>query len=496
MDDFCWVGADGALHSGSAGELMHAFLAGTLPGEHPVWHQGWSEWVLLADVIAERRLEPAPDTLRAPAPFSDPDATFEDVTQPLRRVSLAPPTLRSEPPPAHASLPPGGTAHTLPPPPARSASSLRWPAMVGAGLAAIGALAATAMLFTATEGARQALGRGLVPAARSPAALAARPALAPARGCSTRGAPLEVSARVAPGASLHLDQAGGGRFAVGVTSTARTGYGLTLALEPLAVEQRSLLADPIQVAGIVPEGTGFHVDRFSRRVHAEEPFSLGMTPAGFSRIGDDGSQTTLWPGQSSAVISRPVVARVGDAGFAVAFRRGDSDSGVIRMGWLDGRGQRRSELGMLSVASGLLDAPALAANAGGVLLAYAVRHPPDAPWGIELSPAKTGELPAATLRFGGGDPEVDQQRPALAALPEGRWFLAWVEGDRVSGRRIRGRILGADLAPVGAPLELASTPSSVGALAIHAEGAELVVLFTERVRRQSEVLRAVRATCR
>lgn len=493
MDDFCWVGADGALHSGSAGELMHAFLAGTLPREHPVWHQGWSEWVLLADVIAERRLEPAPDTLREPAPFSDPDATFEDVTQPLRRVSLAPPTLRSEPPPAHASLPPGGTAHTLPPPPERSAPGLRWPAMLGAGLAVIGALAATALLFTATEGAQQALGRGLIPATPSPAA--APPGLAPAYGCSTRGAPIEVSARVAPGASLHLAQAGSGRFALGVTSTAKTGYGLTLALEPLAVEQRTLLADPIQVAGIVPEGAGFYVDRFSRRVHAEEPFSLGMTPAGFSRLSDDGSQTTLWSGQASAVISRPVVARAGDAGFAVAFRRGDADSGVIRMGWLDRRGERRSELGMLSVASGVLDAPALAARAGGVLLAYAVRQPNDAPWGIELSPATTGELPAATLRFGGGDPEMDQQRPALAALPRDRWFLAWVEGDRASGRRIRGRILGADLASVGAPVELASTPSYVGSLAVHADGPELAVLFTERVRRQSEVLRAVRATC-
>lgn len=514
--DFCWVGADGALHSGTAGELMHAFLSGELPARHPVWRQGWGEWVLLSEALSARLLEPEPEpepTLREPAPFSerdslptlplseptlvdvmDPDATFEDVTQPLRRVSLTPPTLRSEPPPRPLplpSLPPGGLTHSVPPAPAAS-STLRRSVLAGVGLALAGAAAASAILLSAapatpTQRLRHSGAR--LPARSVPAASTA----AVATSCSLGGAPLELSGRVAPGASLHLASAGQGRVALGVTSSERSGFGITLALDPLRVEQRQTFHDAVHLAGLVPAGESFSVDRFTRRVAS---FSVGMTPSGFSRITDAGAQATIWPGQAAQAISRPVVVPAGSAGFAVAFRRGDQASGTVRMGWLDAQGEKRSELGALSVASGVLDAPSLALSDDRALLAFAVRQPADAPWGIELGVAKTGELPASTLRFSGGDPSRDQQRPAVVALPGGRWLLAWAEGDRASGRRVRAQVLGAGLAPVGRPVELASTARWVGAVAAHAEGGQVLVLFSERARRQSEVLSAVRLSCR
>ena len=509
--DFCWVGADGALHSGDAGDLMHAFLAGALPARHPVWRQGWSEWMLLVDAIADRRLEVAdapterdPDTLPASGPtlvdvvapsLPDPDSTFEDVTQPLPRFSLAPPTLRSGLPPPAESLPPTGMALTLPPPARAPARRLRTPVLLGVGLALAGGVASLFILWSATgEQANVALKRGTP---RPPALVAtAAPAAATIESCSAQGTSVDVSERVAPGTTLHLSGAGAGRVAVGVTSTEKSGLGLVLALDPLAVEARSVLADPVHVAGVVPDGSKFSTDRWTRRVHAEGSFSLGMTPSGFSRIADDGSQATLWPGQSSAVISRPVVESAGPAGLAVAFRRGADGAATIRVGWLSPRGERSSELGTLSVASGTVDTPTLAVNGGRMVVAYAARQPLESPWGIELGAARTGELPVATQRFSGGDPRKDQQRPALSPLPGGRWLLAWAEGDRASGRRIRAQLLDASLAPLGATLDVARPTSWVGALGVHTEAAEGLVLFTERAHRQSEVLRAVRVLCR
>lgn len=490
--DFCWVGADGALHSGSADELMRAYVAGLLPLRHPVWRQGWTEWLELADVLAERRLE-APDTEREPEPLTepvltlvrpllDPDATAEELTQPLRPVfAFKPPC---------ASLPAGGVARTLPPPVQRPRKR-RSLALLGVALALTGAATALAIVLWATDRAAVAtLGRARV-ALPSPAAFAP----AEAGGCVVEGAPELLSERVAPGASLHLAGVNGGRVALGVTSTPKSGFGYVVALAPLAVVERQLFSDPVHLAGVVPGPGGFGLDRFTRRVNGERSFALGMTPAGFSRIDEDGTQTTLWSGESREVISRPVLARSGDR-WAVAFRRGDDSRAAVRLGFLDARGERLSELGTLTVASGSLEGPTLAANARRFVVAHSVRQPLESPWAIEVGTAKAGELPATTLRFSGGDSTRDQRRPALAPLPNGRWLLVWAEGDRQSGRRLRAHVLDEALALEGKAIELAAVSDWVGSVAAEIQGDRVLVAFTERARPESETLRAVVMKCR
>ncbi len=492
--DFSWVGADGTLHSGSAQELMRAFVAGSVPAKNPVWRQGWSEWVLLSDALAERLLDAeaegpptVPESAAVPtSPMIDPDATCEELTQPLYQlVRAAPPPPRPVPP----SLPLGGTTHTVPPPVKRP--SLRTPMLVGAMLGLIGAVAAAGIVVSA---AADAPARALQRAGAPKLGLRATPSPATAAGCALGARPVEIAPRVAWEPSLHAATLPDQRVAIGVTATEKTGFGLTLAIDPLKVEKSDLLADARHVAGVVPSRAGaFTLDRFTRSVPDADGFSLGMTPAGFTRIGVDGAQSTLWPGQAREIISRPAVVRAPDDNLAVAFRRGDADRGVVRFGWLDAHGRKKSELGLLSVASGVIAEPTLAVAADRVVVAYAARQPADAPWSIELASAQLGELPASTRRFGG---EASRDRPAVAPLPGGRWLLAWVEGDRENGRRVRAQALAASLTAEGPVVEIAATPDPVGALVLHAAGPAVLVLFSERRHRQTEVLQAARISCR
>lgn len=493
--DFSWVGADGSLHSGSAGELMRAFDAGAVPAKNPVWRQGWSEWVAMGDALAERLIEDdlegpptTPDVDAVPtSPMIDPDATCEELTQPLYQlVTVAP---RPTPPrAAPTALPLGGTTHTVPPPVKRQ--SLRAPVLIGAAFGAIGAMVAAGIVASAAaEAPSPALRRAAAPKVSLPTASPTA-----ARGCALTARPTELAPRVARTPALHVVTLSDQRVALGVTATEKTGLGLTLALDPLKVEKSELLADPRHVAGVVPSAAGaFTVDRFTRRAAGSAAFSLGMTPAGFTRIADDGAQSTIWPGQAREIISRPAVVTAPDASLAVAFRRGDDDRGVVRFGWLDAQGGKKSALGLLSVASGVVGEPTLAVTDDRAVVAYAARQPADAPWSIELASAKLGELPASTLRFG---TEASRDRPALAALPGSGWLLAWVEGDRQSGRRVRAQRLTRALAPDGAVIDIGESPHPVGALALHAIGGQVLVLLAERRHRQTEVLQAARIFCR
>ncbi len=307
--NFCWVGADGTLHSGSAQELMRAFVAGALPARHPVWRHGWSEWVLLEDVLAERRLEfevDAPPTERdfesvPTSPIIDPDVTAEDLTRPLRAVTPTPPTLFSQHPPEASQLPPmGGTARTVPP--ALHRRGVHVPALIGASVGLIGAIAAAGIVGSATVDSH---GRALRRAAVS-VQLPARASSPRDFACSLDGDAMVVAPRITRGASLHAATVTERSVAVGVNATEKTGLGITLRLGPLSLERTEVVADPLHVAGVVPSTTGqFSVDRFTRRAPGREPFSLGMTPSGFTRIGEDGGQTTIWPGEAREVIPAP-----------------------------------------------------------------------------------------------------------------------------------------------------------------------------------------------
>jgi hypothetical protein len=537
--DFCWVGADGALHSGTERDLMQAFLAGQLPAEHPVWRQGWSEWIPLFDALSQRRIEqgsvesePAPTEPRPPhfeelssqslLPVSeptwieplpiDPDATGEDLTLPrghaAQRPSAVPfpltvrslvPETDAPPPPAIFAVhpvafsePPAALTQTLPPSPR---PSLLGPLLVAAGVALVG-ITATATLFALSrepgvERARVGVALRQVPQVSegAPTTFACRKLAARQRIVERVG--LSSSLSAAPRADS---------VAIGGVSTERSGFALTLALDSLSVREQSVVTDPVHLGGVVPLARGaetsFVADRFASTLPGATGFRVGMTPSGFSRIADDGAQETLWPGGAAEVISRPSAASAPGAGIAIAFRRGNDDRASVRFCWLDEQGRTKSELGLLEVASGIVGPPSVANNGHDALIAYAVRQPAEAAWGIELGTSAVGKLPTQTLRLGAADGARDQRAPAVAALADGRWLVAWVEGDRQTGRELRARILDASLRPNGPPLVLAKTASSVESLLLVGAGERLALLYTERASRSWNELGAVAIECR
>jgi len=474
---------------------------------HPVWRQGWVEWIPLAEALPELTASSAPppsadDTVddltlpRAPsfATLLQPDS------QPTRRmkiasadrVSVAPiPLVRPRPIPS-PSEPPPGVSHTVAPPAPTRPGRLLLPAAIGSTLALAGAVAALTIV---------ALGRSAPSELqRSTSALELPPAAPVAVHsspfhCSLVGSASTVAERVQLGTPLEASATDTGRLAVGVTTTTRTGLGLIVGEGP-RVARREVVTDPIHLAAVVPtsqrDGASFGADRFSRALPGSE-LSVGMTPTGFSTIGPDGRTTTIWPGQAAQVISRPSVVRSGSS-FAVAFRRGDDDA-TVRFGWLGADGSRASGLGVLSVASGHMEAPALAAGSDEVVVGYAVRQPADAPWSIELGRASRGQLPSSTQRMTRSS-NRDQRHVGLAALPGSHWLVSWAEGDRTSGRTVRARVLDANLVPVGPELTLQALGGAVTATNATATRDGAWVLFTEQTGRAVERLWASRLTCR
>lgn len=512
--EFCWVSEDGTLQSGSRAELVAAFRSGAIPTEHPIWKQDWNEWIPLADILAARAVEsagaPIPARAIVPAPI-DPDATNEDLTQPLyhlRHRALVFPLTTPLPQPETEAAPPailpvaprmahaaGGVSRTIPP--RRPETPWRLPVIAGASFALTGAVVAATILIAASlESPHSSLRRGAVTGATLERRADVRPK---SHGCRLGAGDSLLSERVAPAAAIHVASGSGGRALVGVTSTEKSGFGLTVGLAPLSVLDRELVVDREHLAGVIPglggAGARFSADRFTRGVPSSEPFSLGMTPAGFSRMGTDGSQRTIWPGQAAQIITRPEVVDAGAAGFLVAFRRGSDESANVRLGWLTRTGEAKSELGALQVSSGLVADPTVAVNESAFAAAYATRAGADATWTIELATAPLGALPSNSVPLRAADNALDRQHPSLAPLTGGRFLLGWVEGDKAHGRELRAQVVDSTLRPEGAPLTLAKTPRYVDDVVLHRAGDQVLVLFSERVERGWAHLRAATLDC-
>lgn len=509
--EYSWVAADGALRSGDLVELASAARAGRIPPSHPVWRHGWSEWVPFADAALHLALPSATPAFQALAPL-DAETTLDDLTlprapklpaaEPAPMVgSPLPPETTPWPPDGRApSEPPPVVAPTLPPAPRAGASTAHaaWPVLVGLALA-VGGAALGAGIVASGLGAHTALARSL-PAVRAsaPLALPATELAAPVTSCRRVGSKVELSSQVRVGSPIEAAFGSDARLAVGVATGEKSGLGLALSPSPLAIVGRSRLVDATRVSAVVPstgsDGPAFVADRFARSLPGTSSLRVGMTPAGFARIGEDGATTTLWRGQAAEIISRPSVAHVPGGGWAVAFRRGEARS-TLRFGWLTADGERQSELGVVSVASGRVGIPAVAVGESRVLTAYAIQQPATAPWSIDLFDVLPGELPRNTVRLDSSSTR-DQRLPSVAPLPGGRWLVVWVEGDRRSGRNVRAMTLSRALRPDGEPVLVHADAGVVDATAAVARGGTAVVLFSERQSRARSLLSAVSLDCR
>jgi hypothetical protein len=141
----------------------------------------------------------------------------------------------------------------------------------------------------------------------------------------------------------------------------------------------------------------------------------------------------------------------------------------------------RSDLSRVGTRGSMVGAPAVAANAGVVLVAWAERQSADEPWRLRWVRFKEGEAPGPESTFApppGGHGE-QAMSPGLAVVPGGRFLLVWTEGP-ASAHEVRALTLSADGKPVGMPLSISSAGTNAGqgqaAVATNGRG---VVAFLE-----------------
>lgn len=431
------------------------------------------------DRLATRKL-PA---VRLPA--FDLGSQPDEVTIPLRPAIRRPSVRQVPPPPAlplplvlKPSVPP--VVETLPPPRSRG----KLPALLGAGLALLGALVGTTIVVLAAQHSDvPSLGAGLGQL-RLPAA-AASPALV--QSCKAAGAAKRLAPIVPPGATIDARVVDAG-LAVGIATSGKRAQGITVDPETLEQKSRELFEDPVHVGGVVPLADGtFAVDRYSVRVDARPEFSVGMTPAGFSRILPDGSQQVIWPGESTEIITRPTVLHAPGVGYVVGFRRG---SGSVRVGWISEQGEKKSELA--SYASGAVHAsePALSVSADGLVVAFS-EEDVDGDWSLHVGKSALGDLPAKTPVLSGSGAA---RTPAVAPLAGGRTLVAWTD---VAGHDlVRGQVLDAELSPVAPSMAWFDLERRADSLALESNGSRAALLLSLPATPVRSELWALPVTCK
>jgi hypothetical protein len=169
----------------------------------------------------------------------------------------------------------------------------------------------------------------------------------------------------------------------------------------------------------------------------------------------------------------------GDTTTVLSFRRG----GSIFVGSATGY-RALAPKGELSRFDGLgptIGSPAVAISDGIVMIAWADRPSPDAPWRLRLAHARAGEAAEpATFTPPPGGPGGHVMSPGLTAVPGGRFLLVWTEGP-TSKQRVRGITLSASGEPAGKALEISneSVNSGQGQAAVSAAGAKGIVAYLQ-----------------
>jgi hypothetical protein len=196
-------------------------------------------------------------------------------------------------------------------------------------------------------------------------------------------------------------------------------------------------------------------------VSAETPFIVGVEDGALvwapSR---NNAPTQLWPlAGTGPVEALRAVVLPNHQGYAVAFRQG----AAIYVGALHADKSIHGELTRISALGPAIGAPALAANADHILVAWADRPGPSAPWSVRWMTWKPGSGPSAPTLFpvppGGMGGQV--MSPALTSLAGGRFVIVWTEGDRAR-HEVRAQALDAQEQLVGTALTVSAEGVNAG----------------------------------
>lgn len=277
---------------------------------------------------------------------------------------------------------------------------------------------------------------------------------------------------------------GGSLVAVGFADSATGATGVTIDAKSLETKEPFSRAGTKNVVGVVPlvhSGTlAFEVDRQGgelaeqRTVDAKQPFVIGQTPEGFSRVVQNGRPEAIWPDAAGEKTTEPRVATVEGQGHVVTFRRGTE----IRVGWLKEDGTKKTGLSTVSAGGSRVGTPNIAAGEHGVLVSFAARESDGSPWSVRIAAGKPGALPSKAEAFSlpAGGPGGEAISPTAAALPGGRWLLQWTEG-KAGSRKVRAQTLGADLKPLGDAFTLSPENVEAGQGAIGVAGDHAVATY-------------------
>lgn len=265
------------------------------------------------------------------------------------------------------------------------------------------------------------------------------------------------------------------RLLLGFAAGATEAVGLTV--DPLTLDAAQAFSEKgeAKLSSVVPlpGGKGKAPAFVTSRIDGE---SLGGSAlqlgGGLTRIvstkrgveaGQGASTAVLWPELSGAETTPPRAEVLGDGGAALVLRRGGR-SGEVVVGLLGRDGRAAGQMTKITTDAHEFGTPAVAASDREILVSFATRKTPTAPWRIELARAPLGQRPAASRAFVPADlPEKNNMiSPTAAALPGGGWLLQWTEGGAEGKYRVRLQTLDATLAPVGAPITVGPDGANAG----------------------------------
>ncbi len=309
----------------------------------------------------------------------------------------------------------------------------------------------------------------------TPAAPTAPGALGAA--CTLAGAAHVIAPRAVVQSGVETSIVGS-QLALGFATREREGYAVAIDPSSAVAEKTVRAHTSAPIRRLVPiEGAqgleaSADVERESdflagrRTIPAQHPFDLGFGGGGLAwapyRSAEIGLVWTLEGDDPvEAIRAAPLDPGHEDSGWAIAFRRG----ATIYAGAVSG-GASLTPKGPLVKIAGLgpqAGSPAVAAQGGAILVAWADRAEPSAPWSLRWMRFSPGDASAEAKPFVPSEGGLGEHAmsPTIAAAGQGRFVIAWTEGP-VATHQVRAQTMTGSGVPLGPAMAISDSGVNAG----------------------------------